>query len=115
MPSPRDPRRALRELESLCLVFGRAPATRKRILLRALAAKPLGNPADLLLLHELLCFMRAYPDNRALLSQVNGVLRGFASRSDLRRHRRALADSGVAGTDIHYRFYWPTARRLAAR
>ncbi|MGH8699130.1 MAG: hypothetical protein ACREVS_21775, partial [Burkholderiales bacterium] len=40
---------------------------------------------------------------------------GFTRRADLRRHRDALADSGVAGCDIRYRFFWPTALWLAAR
>ena len=115
MPTPRDPRRALRELESLRLSFGRAAAAQKRQLLRVLARTSLPAASDILSLHELLCFMRAWPDNAALLSQVNALLAGFAARRDLRRHRDALADSGVAGTDIHYRFYWPTASRLAAR
>jgi hypothetical protein len=115
MATPRDPRRALRELESLRLSFGRAAAARKRALLKHLAKASLPTNADVLALHELLCFMRAWPDSASLLSQVNALLAGFATRRDLRRHRDALADSGVAGTDIHYRFYWPTARRLARR
>ncbi|MBM3345965.1 MAG: hypothetical protein FJY55_05635 [Betaproteobacteria bacterium] len=69
----------------------------------------------MLRLHELLCFMRAYPDDRRVLAQVNRMLAGFASRFDLRRHRIALTDSGIAGTRLRYRYYWPTARRLAAR
>ena len=115
MRSPRDPRRALRELESLRLAFGRTAAAQKRALLRVLSAKSLASAPEVLLLHELLCFMRAWPDSASLLADVNRMLAGFASRRDLRRHREALADSGIAGTDIHYRFFWPTAKRLAAR
>jgi hypothetical protein len=33
----------------------------------------------------------------------------------LRRQREALADSGIAGTAIRYRFFWPTARWFARR
>jgi hypothetical protein len=43
------------------------------------------------------------------------MLDGFDRRPDLRRHRRALADSGIAGTAIHYRFFWSTALWLATR
>jgi hypothetical protein len=41
------------------------------------------------------------------------MLEGFSARGDLRRFRQRLADTGIAGTDIHYRFYWVTAGWLA--
>jgi hypothetical protein len=41
------------------------------------------------------------------------LLGGFERRADLHRHRDALADTGIAGTTIHYRFYWEMARWLA--
>jgi hypothetical protein len=66
-------------------------------------------------LHEILCFLRAYPDSRKLLEQVERMLSGFALRADLKRHRRALADTGLAGTEIHFPFFWFTARWLAER
>jgi hypothetical protein len=43
------------------------------------------------------------------------MLAAFDGRSDLRRFRAALADSGIAGTATHYAFYWFTARWLARR
>ena len=43
------------------------------------------------------------------------LLAGFERRSDLAQHRAALADTGIAGTAIHYRFYAPTARWLGNR
>jgi hypothetical protein len=46
---------------------------------------------------------------------VERLLGGFERRSDLRRHRDALEDTGIAGTTIHYRFYWEMARWLARR
>ena len=86
---------------------------RKLELLRRLERRRLARAADLLRLHECLCFWRAYPDDAGLLAQVERMLEGFAGRSDLRRHRETLADSGVAGTPIHYSFFWPTALWLA--
>ena len=65
-------------------------------------------------LHEALCFMRAYPDDAAVLAQAQSLLAGFAGRADLRAHRAALADSGIAGTPIHYRFFAGQAQWLAA-
>ena len=41
------------------------------------------------------------------------MLKDFRRRSDLRRHRAALAGSGIAGTDTPYRFFWPTAQWIA--
>jgi hypothetical protein len=104
--------RLLSELAILKQRFGAAASSRKRALLRALDREEL-RPAELLRLHELLCFWRAYPDDALLLRQVERMLRGFAARPDLRRHAARLADSGIAGTEIFYSFYADTARWLA--
>jgi hypothetical protein len=66
-------------------------------------------------LHEALCFIRAYPDDAAVLAQVQTMLAEFDRRSDLRAHRLALADSGIAGTALHYRFFAGQAQWLARR
>jgi len=72
-------------------------------------------PRALIRLHEVLCFLRAYPDDARVLAQTERMLGTFHRRPDLRRHRLALADSGIAGTAIHYRFFWSTAQWLARR
>jgi len=105
----------LRALEATRVDYGPERARAKVALLRALARARLATAREVLRLHEHLCYLRAYPDDRAVLAQVVRMLRGFALRRDLVRHRHALADTGVAGTDIRYRFFWPTARWLAAR
>lgn len=110
-----NPSLLLRRLEATRGAFGPGRAAAKLALLRALARARLASARDVLRLHEHLCYLRAYPDNRAVLAQSVRMLRGFARRYDLARHRDALADSGVAGTEIRYRFFWPTARWLAAR
>jgi len=106
---------ALRRLEAARLEFGRGCGPAKLALLRPLVRGRLASARALLRLHEQLCFMRAFPDDHAILTAVEAMLCAFSRRGDLRRHRAALGDSGIAGTRIHYRFYWPTARRLAAR
>ena len=106
---------SLHRLEALRHEFGGGIAATKLALLTVLARGRLGHPDGVLRLHEQLCFMRAYPDDRRVLAKVNAILITFAQRSDLKRHRLELADNGIAGTRIHYRFYWPTAKRLAAR
>ena len=43
------------------------------------------------------------------------MLERFDRRRDLREHRGALRELGIAGTTIRDRFYWHPARWLAAR
>jgi hypothetical protein len=112
---PTRPATLLRRLEATRLEYGPGRAAAKLAWLERLARTRLASARQVLRLHEHLCFVRAYPDSRAVLARVERMLAGFARRGDLRRHRDELADSGVAGCDIRYRFFWPTARWLAAR
>ena len=107
------PGRALRELEALKLRFGDGAAGRKSELLGILERTTLNSARDVTRLHEAAVFLRAYPDEARLLGIVEQLLAGFATRRDLRRFRRQLDDSGIAGTAIKYSFYSATARRLA--
>lgn len=84
-------------------------------LLSELARRALPRAGDVVRLHEALLFIRAYPDDARVLRQAAAMLSGFADRADLRRHRRALAGSGIAGTTLAFRFYWDQARWVAAR
>jgi hypothetical protein len=84
-------------------------ATRKLALLGALSDLRLSSGQQVLRLHELLCFLDAYPDDRRIRARVRRMLRDFSRRPDLRRHRDSLAGSGIAGTDTPFRFFWPTA------
>jgi hypothetical protein len=84
-------------------------AARKLELLRTLSHSRLPTARLVLRLHEFLCFLDAYPDNRQVHQQVRRMLRQFGRRRDLKAHRQALAGTGIAGTDIPYRFYFPTA------
>jgi len=111
----RSPRALLRELARLRLAFGPEPSRRKRELIAELDRRRLGTARDLLALHELLVFSRAYPDDAELLAAVERSLAGFARRRDLRALRRELVDSGLAGCDIAYPFFFHTAVRLAER
>jgi hypothetical protein len=116
------PTTPLATLERLRLDFGPEAANLKLGLLRQLARAHLRSARAVRRLHEALCFIRAYPDNAALLEQAQAMLAGFARRADLRAHRAALADSGIADTSIHYRFFagqalwlaqhWPSQLRL---
>src|SRR5262245_50922732 len=95
--------------------FGAGAAEAKLILLARLDRTRLRTPRQVARLHEALCFMRAYPGDAIVLAAVEHLLERFAERADLRRHRTALAGSGIAGTAIRFRFFWPSALWLAGR
>jgi hypothetical protein len=105
----------LAALERSRLEFGAAAAESKLTLLKQLARTRLGSARAVMRLHEALCFIRAYPDNAVVLAEVQAMLAAFDRRSDLRAHRVELADSGIAGTATHYRFFAGQAQWLARR
>lgn len=106
--------RTLARLEALKHHYGDRDANaERRALLTQLARARLATPEQLVRLHEALMALRAHPPDAATLRLVVRLLKAFSKRADLRRHRDALADSGIAGTDTHFRFFAETARRLA--
>jgi len=105
----------LRKLETAARSYGPGSGEIKRNLLLLLERRRLNSAREVLRLHETLCFLRAYPDDRKLLDTVERMLASFERRGDLRRHRDALEDTGVAGTAIRYRFFWPMAHWIAGR
>ena len=109
------PAGALRRLEETKDRYGPGCAAEKLALLGELAKGRLARAGEVRRLHEALCFLRAYPDDPAVLGRVERMLAGFDRRRDVRRHRRALADTGIAGTAIRFRFFQPTASWLARR
>lgn len=106
---------ALARLEAIRFEFGPAFARERRRLLARAARTRHARAADVLRLHECLVLARAYPDDPATLALVERLLRRFAKRPDVARHRRALEGSGIDGTDTRFRFFAPTALRLAER
>jgi len=112
---PLTPRAALGALERWKDRYAGEAAARKRALLRRLTTARLESARDVERLHEALCFLHAYPDDGEMLARVRRLLARFDRRSDLGSHAEDLAGSGIAGTPTDYRFYYPTARWLAAR
>ena len=107
--------RRLAQLEALKTEYGDGVAERKRALIARLGRERLASPGQVERLHEALCFLHAFPDDDELFADVDRLLTGFGDRADVRRHRAALQDSGMAGTDTYYRFHAATARWLADR
>ncbi len=105
----------LRDLERIHREYGPGLAQRKAALLDRLADEPLATARAVSRLHEVLCFLRAYPDSPEVLDRVERMLALFTRRRDLRRHAAALQDSGIAGTPTYYPFYYPTALWLASQ
>jgi hypothetical protein len=112
---PIRPDRLLRALETLKYEYGPGLAPAKLAALRDAWRARLRTAAQVRALHEVLCYWRAYPDDKALLAQVERLLAAFGRRPDVRRHRQALLNSGIAGTDIVYPFARLTTRWIAER
>ena len=104
---------ALKQLESAQAIFGGDAGQTKLRLLDVLAKGRLSSADQVRRLHESLCFLRALPDSPEVLARVEALLAAFPRRADLRRHRGALASTGIAGTSTHYSFFQPTASWLA--
>jgi hypothetical protein len=112
---PDQAARWLGELERGRLEFGGFAAERRLELLRALEKCHFKRSSQVLRLHKALCFIRAYPDDEQVLTIVERMLERFRDRSDLRRFRRVLRDSGIAGTTTNFAFFPATAGWLARR
>lgn len=113
--APSSAASCLTELFRIRAEFGAGWPARKHALLTRLERARLPSARAVGQLHDLLLFLRAYPDDPALLALVERLLDGFDRRPDFRSFRAALADSGIAGTAIHFPFFAETAWRLAAR
>jgi hypothetical protein len=105
----------VRELNSLKREFDDDALGRKLELLKHLERRRLKTATAVVQFHDILCFMRAWPNGSEILKITERILEGFAKRNDLRRFQIQLEGSGIAGTDISYRFFHPTAEWLAER
>jgi len=107
-------------VESLAAVASRFSAEDRQAKLRLfeeLAKCPIMRSALLRSFHETLCFLQAYPDDPAVLAQVDRALAGFAARVEQLgpRARQRLHDSGIVGTTLDYPFGLPMTRWLVSR
>lgn len=103
------PLRLLSELERITFVYEPGVVDRKVELLARLARAALPSARAVVRYHECLCRMKAYPDTAAVRGEACRQLNAFDRRPDLRRHRKALIGSGIAGTDMVFPFFWFTA------
>lgn len=113
LSSRQAPTAVLRDLQRILHRHEDGDAAAKLAHVRHLTRARFGRAADVLAWHEALLFLRAYPDDEDVLAASEFALRSFGARSDLRRFRAQLENTGIVGTPISYRFYPPTALRLA--
>jgi hypothetical protein len=116
-----SPTALIRRLDAAKHRFGTGDRAVKRRTLAALAGRPVRRAPALLRFHEVLCFMRAYPDDPAILAAVEAALARVGDRAAriLRdaspAAARALEESAVAGTVVSCPLSLATARWLAGR
>lgn len=103
----------LAQLEKLRNLHDQKSVDEKLLLLLSLHKRRFSDAIGIHRFHDILTFLRAYPNNKDILKQVELCLGEFSTRSDLRRHRNELASSGIAGCPIDYRFFYPMAVWLA--
>ena len=106
---------ALQRLERIKTEYRLDTASRKESLIRELARGSFNDSDKVVRFHEVLCFLRAYPDSPEVLSAVEAALERFQRRRDLRQFASALTNSGIAGSCIDFQFFWFMARWLAKR
>lgn len=109
---PRSARSVLASLEKVKEQFDENSDQHKAELLDVLADMRFRSARDLLRFHELICFMRAYPDGPKVLKRAELLLNCFDLRSDLKKLAKDLVNTGISGTRIDYEFYWVTAEWL---
>jgi hypothetical protein len=110
-------RRLVEALAAVASRYSTEDQQQKCALLENLERCAIRRPETLLRLHEMLCFLQAYPDAAPLLELVDRALEAFASRVERlgAAARRRLHDSGIAGTTLDYPFGFPMARWLVSR
>jgi len=107
-------------LNSLKAHFEPMDAQVKAAILRILFGRAIPDVTSLLLFHEILCFLRAYPDSPEVLGWVEKSLAEFPARVDHVKDRgspselKRLRDTGIAHTTVYYAFPYPMAKWLVA-
>ncbi len=120
--TPQPPEATGNLLDRLSFVKNRfTPVDRqaKANALRALQDVEIHDVASLVQLHEILCFLRAYPDGPEVLRLVEEALSRFASRVDLIKEcgrpsdLKKLRDTGIVHTTVYYPYPHEMAHWLA--
>lgn len=110
--------RLLKELSTLARQFDSGSAKQKIALIRTLARASILSPLQIIEYHDLLCFLVAYPDNRAVLALAELELNGMRGRVALYkeqsrdRHARKLENTGIVDTATSHPYSYELTRQL---
>jgi hypothetical protein len=116
-----SPDKLLERLDELKRPGGAHERARLRSALARVARREFDDAASLIRLHEILLFLRAYPQSRELLRQAEKLLSSFKRRVERLRDAEDFYEfaepqvSGIAGTSFSAVFGYHIARWLAAR
>ena len=112
----------LTHLEEMKGRFGRAEAVRTQRLLAALGRRRFADAEPLIRFHEVLLFLRAFPQSPAVLRITEMLLSSFRNRVEVLRRARVdlsalepMEVSGIAGTIIQDPLNYDVARWLHRR
>jgi len=112
----------LAQLDAARYEFGAKQAVRTLTLLRALEKACFTDPSSLIRFHELVLFVRAFPQSAAVLRAVERILNDFHKRVEIVRNSGSdMSDfdtyehSGIAGTTMEDTLSFDVARWLARR
>lgn len=117
METARTYQRQINRLDHIRNRFDAASSREKLDLLRSLDGVGVGTSGGLERLHAALCFIRAFPDTLDHYRCARAQLASFEERiaSLPATTRDALWDTGIAGTQLNYRFSYEVAVWLAKR
>ena len=114
--------RLIDQLDELKDQFGPNTATRVLRLVHQLSRQRLNDTDTLFRYHEILLFLRAYPQNASIVGAIENELRGFANRVSALREQdidlsplEAPEVSGIAGTSVVDTFSFYIVRWLLQR
>src|SRR5271169_1495915 len=108
--------RTLDQLASMKGQFGPKAAQRTAALLEKVKRARVREPADLIHLHEVALFLRAYPQSPQVMCLADEILFSFAERLPADKEPFADPDiSGIAGTVVSTNFSYEFVRSLHAR
>ncbi len=105
-------------LSSVYNTFGKEESYKKYVLLKQFAKLSIKNYTVLKTYHELLLFLKAYPDNKQILDIVTTELeRVIASakkimQGDNSKAQQSLSGSGIAGTVLIAQYSYPVTKWL---
>jgi hypothetical protein len=108
--------RALDQLAQMKGQFGFVAAKRTEALLETLQRARVRGAADLIRLHEMVLFLRAYPQSPRVMRLADEILFSLSERLPADHDPFADPDiSGIAGTVVSTNFSYEFARSLVAR